>query len=180
MHQRYQVFLNLWSYSSFSRLIRAGCRIASQEIDKKGSWRLPYQLEDLEARVATTRSADRDVSLDWNVEWILDSGALCHFCYDSSKFVKKCFVSTAKKRESTLAIGVGNCQINTQTANGEVGRTCESGLGWCFVCSRGTLKSAERQQTVSAGRYFIHLARTLQLSQVKPPVEKVHPHNSCG
>jgi hypothetical protein len=30
---------------------------------KNGSWLLPYQREDLEAHVATTRSADRDISL---------------------------------------------------------------------------------------------------------------------
>ena len=36
--------------------------------------------------------------------------------------MKKCnvSVSTAKKGESILAIGVGNCQISTQTANGEL------------------------------------------------------------
>jgi hypothetical protein len=87
---------------------------------KNGSWLLPYQRDDLEAHVATTRSADRDISLDW----CLDSGASCHFCNDSSKFVsmRKCnvSVSTAKKGESILAIGVGNCKITTQTANGEL------------------------------------------------------------
>ncbi len=31
---------------------------------KNGSWLLPYQREDFEAHVATTRSADRDISLD--------------------------------------------------------------------------------------------------------------------
>ena len=75
---------------------------------------------DLEAHVATTSSADRDISLDW----CLDSGASCHFCNDSSKFVsmKKCNVSisTAKKGETIQAIGIGNCQITTQTANGEL------------------------------------------------------------
>ena len=39
---------------------------------KNGSWLLPCHCEDLEAHVATTRSADRDISLDW----CLDSGAL--------------------------------------------------------------------------------------------------------
>ena len=70
--------------------------------------------------MATTRSADRDISLDW----CLDSGASCHFCNDSSKFVsmRKCnvSVSTAKKGESIQAIGIGNCKITTQTANGEL------------------------------------------------------------
>ena len=87
---------------------------------KNGSWLLPCQREDLEAHVATTRSADRDISLDW----CLDSGASCHFCNDSSKFVsmRKCnvSVSTAKKGESIQAIGIGNCKITTQTANGEL------------------------------------------------------------
>ena len=85
---------------------------------KGGSWLLPDQRVVLEAHVATTSSADRDISLDW----CLDSGASCHFCNDSSKFVsmKKCnvSVSTAKKGESILAIGIGNCQITTQAANG--------------------------------------------------------------
>ncbi len=70
--------------------------------------------------MATTRSADRDISLDW----CLDSGASCHPCNDSSKFVSmwKCnvSVSTAKKGESIPAIGVGNCKITTQTANSEL------------------------------------------------------------
>jgi hypothetical protein len=87
---------------------------------KNGSWLLPCQREELEAHVATTRSADRDISLDW----CLDSGASCHFCNDSSKFVsmRKCnvSVSTAKKGESIQAIGIGNCKITTQTANGEL------------------------------------------------------------
>ena len=48
----------------------------------------------------------------------------CHFCNDSSKFVsmRKCnvSVSTAKKGGSIQAIGIGNCKITTQTANGEL------------------------------------------------------------
>jgi hypothetical protein len=87
---------------------------------KNGAWLLSYQRMDLEAHVATTSSADRAISRDW----CLDSGASCHFCNDSSKFVslKKCNVSisTAKKGETIQAIGIGNCQITTQTANGEL------------------------------------------------------------
>ena len=87
---------------------------------KNGAWLLSYQRNDLEAHVAATPSADHDVSLDW----CLDSGASCHFCNDSSKFVsmKKCNVSisTAKKGETIQAIGIGNCQITTQNANGEL------------------------------------------------------------
>ena len=75
---------------------------------------------DLEAHIATTPSADRDISLDW----LLDSGASCHFCNDSTKFVsmKKCniSISTAKKGETIQAIGIGDCKITTQTANGEL------------------------------------------------------------
>ncbi len=70
--------------------------------------------------MATTRSADRDMSLDW----CLDSGASCHFCNNSFKFVsmRKCnvSVSTAKKGESIQAIEIGNCKVTTQTANGEI------------------------------------------------------------
>ena len=87
---------------------------------KNGSWLLAHQRDDLEAHVVTTRSADRDITLDW----CFNSGASCHFCNDSSKFVsmKKCniSVSTAKKGESIQAIGIGNCKISTQTANGEL------------------------------------------------------------
>jgi hypothetical protein len=85
---------------------------------KNGSWLLPYQQEDLEAHVATTRSqaADHDISLDW----CLDSGASCHFCNDSSKFVSMRKCSTAKKGKLILKIGVGNCKITTQTANGKL------------------------------------------------------------
>jgi hypothetical protein len=79
---------------------------------KNGSWLLPYQRDDLEAHVATTRSADRDISLDW----CLDSGASCHFCNDSSKFVSMRKCSTAKKGKLILKIGVGNRKITTQTA----------------------------------------------------------------
>ncbi len=70
---------------------------------------LPCQREALEAHVATTRSADRDISLDW----CLDSGASCHFCNDPSKFVSmrkwNVSVSTAKKGEFIQAIEIGNC-----------------------------------------------------------------------
>ena len=87
---------------------------------KNGSWLFSYQVSDLEAHVATLPSADHNVSLDW----ILDSGASCHFCNDSSKFItmKKCniSISTAKKGESLLAIGIGTCQITTQNANGDL------------------------------------------------------------
>ena len=118
-----------WKYINASKSLLSAARISpflsEQAAEsllqyKNGSWLLPCQREDLEAHVATTRSADRDISLDW----CLDSGASCHFCNDSSKFVsmRKCnvSVSTAKKGESIQAIGIGNCKITTQTANGEL------------------------------------------------------------
>ena len=69
---------------------------------------------------ATLPTEDRDFSLDW----CLDSGASCHFCNDSTKFMsmKKCniSVSTAKKGEVLQATGIGNCQITVMTSSGEL------------------------------------------------------------
>ena len=85
---------------------------------KNGNWLFSYQIRDLEVHVAALPNADRDFCLDW----CLDSGASCHFCNDSTKFVsmKKCniSISTAKKGESLHAIGIGNCKIAVMTANG--------------------------------------------------------------
>jgi hypothetical protein len=55
---------------------------------KQGNWLFSYQLDDLEVHTATLPTEDRDFSLDW----CLDSGASCHFCNDSTKFMsrKKC------------------------------------------------------------------------------------------
>ena len=86
---------------------------------KNGNWLFSFEFSALEAHAVTLPSADRDIELDW----ILDSGASCHFCNDSSKFIsmRKCNVSisTAKKGESLLAIGIGDCMITTQSADGE-------------------------------------------------------------
>ena len=87
---------------------------------KDGNWLFSYQQKDLEVHVATLPPADRDYSLDW----CLDSGASRHFCNDSTRFVsmKKCniSISTAKKGETLQAIGIGDCKIAVQTANGDL------------------------------------------------------------
>ena len=86
---------------------------------KGGNWLFSFEISELEAHAVTLPSADRDMEMDW----ILNSGASCHFCNDSSKFIsmRKCNVSisTAKKGENLLAIGVGDCLITTQSADGE-------------------------------------------------------------
>ena len=76
------------------------CRMVQQKSlleYKQGNWLFSDQLDDLEVHTATLPTEDRDFSLDW----CLDSGASCHFCNDSTKFMsmKKCniSVSTAKK-----------------------------------------------------------------------------------
>ena len=87
---------------------------------KNGNWLFSYQRQDLEVHVATLPNADRDFSLDW----CLDSGASAHFCNDSSKFIsiKKCniSISTAKKGETLQAVGIGDCKVAVQTANGDL------------------------------------------------------------
>jgi hypothetical protein len=66
----------------------------------------------LEARVQVAMTSEE--KRKWRLEWILDSGASCHFCNDASKFVslkkKKCniTISTAKKGEQLIAVGIGN------------------------------------------------------------------------
>ena len=89
---------------------------------KNGNWLFSYEREDLEVHTVTHPTADRDFCLDW----CLDSGASCHFCNDSTKFMsmRKCniSISTAKKGESLQAIGMGNCQITILTASGELSR----------------------------------------------------------
>ena len=78
---------------------------------KGGNWLFADQRSDLEAHVATTSGEERV----WSLEWILDSGASCHFCNDASKFVSltKCniTISTAKKGEQLIAVGIGDCKI---------------------------------------------------------------------
>ena len=106
-------------------MFRPSCHIGrrnqclSTRIMKNGSWLFSYEISELEALAVTLPSADRDIELDW----ILDSGASCHFCNDSLKFIsmKKCniSISTAKKGENLQAIGIGYCMITTQTATGE-------------------------------------------------------------
>ena len=85
---------------------------------KNGYWLFSLEISELEVH-AVICSADRDIELDW----ILYSGASCHFCNDSSKFIsmKKCNIpiSTAKKGENLQAIRIGDFRITTQTANGE-------------------------------------------------------------
>jgi hypothetical protein len=87
---------------------------------KHGNWLFSYERHELEVHVATLPNADRDFSLDW----CLDSGASTHFCNDSSKFIsiRKCniSISTAKKGETLQAIGIENCKIAVQTANGDL------------------------------------------------------------
>jgi hypothetical protein len=58
---------------------------------KEGNELFSYQWNDLEAHTVTLPTADRDFCLDW----CLDSGASCHFCNDSTKFMsmKKCNIS---------------------------------------------------------------------------------------
>ena len=86
---------------------------------KGGNWLFSHDKDDLEIHTVSLPTADRDFCLDW----CLDSGASCHFCNDSTKFMsmKKCniSISTAKKGESLQAIGIGNCQITVLTASGE-------------------------------------------------------------
>jgi len=85
---------------------------------KQGNWLFSYQLDDLEVYTATLPTEDRDFSLDL----CMDSGASCHFCNDSTKFMsmKKCniSVSTAKKGEVLQATGIGNCQIGSVSRKG--------------------------------------------------------------
>ena len=54
--------------------------------------------------------------------WIVDSGASCHICNDSSLFVnlKSCYVkiSTAKSGESIIATGIGDVCLNTWNDQG--------------------------------------------------------------
>jgi len=56
------------------------------------------------------------------LSWIVDSGASCHICNDSSLFVnlKPCNVkiSTAKSGESIVATGIGDIRLNTWTEQG--------------------------------------------------------------
>jgi len=50
---------------------------------KSGNWLFSSQFSALEAHAVTLPSADLDIDLDW----VLYSGASCHFCNDSSRFI---------------------------------------------------------------------------------------------
>ena len=58
----------------------------------------------------------------WILSWIVDSGASCHICNDSSCFVnlKPCNVkiSTAKSGEFIVATGIGDIRLNTWNEQG--------------------------------------------------------------
>ena len=58
----------------------------------------------------------------WILNWIVDSGASCHICNDSSCFVnlQPCNVkiSTAKSGEFIIATGIGDIRLNTWNEQG--------------------------------------------------------------
>ena len=58
----------------------------------------------------------------WILNWIVDSGASCHICNDSSCFVnlQPCNVkiSTAKSGEFIVATGIGDIRLNTWNEQG--------------------------------------------------------------
>jgi ubiquitin len=58
----------------------------------------------------------------WILNWIVDNGASCHICNDSSCFVnpQPCNVkiSTAKSGEFIVATGIGDIRLNTWNAQG--------------------------------------------------------------
>jgi hypothetical protein len=59
----------------------------------------------------------------FSLSWVVDSGASCHICNDSSLFVnlKPCNVkiSTAKSGESIVATGIGDIRLNTWSEQGQ-------------------------------------------------------------
>ena len=113
---------------------------------KNGNWLFSYEREDLEVHTVTHPTADRDFCLDW----CLDSGASCHFCNDSTKFMsmRKCniSISTAKKGESLQAIGMGNCQITILTASGELSRLVLHDVLYVPDARRNLLSVSKRAQ----------------------------------
>ncbi len=59
----------------------------------------------------------------FSLSWVVDSGASCHICNDSSLFVnlKPCNVkiSTAKSGESIISTGIGDIRLNTWSEQGQ-------------------------------------------------------------
>ena len=59
----------------------------------------------------------------FSLSWVVDSGASCHICNDSSLFVnlKPCNIkiSTAKSGESIVATGIGDIRLNTWSEHGQ-------------------------------------------------------------
>ena len=59
----------------------------------------------------------------FSLSWVVDSGASCHICNDTSLFVnlKPCHVkiSTAKSGESIVATGIGDIRFNTWSEQGQ-------------------------------------------------------------
>ena len=76
--------------------------------------------------------------------WVVDSGASCHICNDSSLFVnlKPCNVkiSTAKSGESIIATGIGDIRLNTWS---------EQGQPISIVLQQGYLVSEARRNLLS-------------------------------
>ena len=68
-------------------------------------------------------AADNIIDEEGSLEWLLDSGASCSVCYDSSKFMslKKCdlTVSTVKKGEVVKALGVGTIELKVRNTDGD-------------------------------------------------------------
>jgi hypothetical protein len=59
----------------------------------------------------------------FSLSWVVDSGASCYICNDSSLFVnlKPCNVkiSTAESAESIVATGIGDIRLNTWSEQGQ-------------------------------------------------------------
>jgi hypothetical protein len=76
--------------------------------------------------------------------WVVDSGASCYICNDSSLFVnlKPCYVkiSTAKSGESIIATGIGDIRLNTWS---------EQGQPSSIVLQQGYLVSEARRNLLS-------------------------------
>ena len=80
----------------------------------------------------------------FSLSWVVDSGASCHICNDSSLFVnlKPCNVkiSTAKSGESIIATGIGDIHLNTWS---------EQGKPMSIILQQGYLISEARRNLLS-------------------------------
>ena len=80
----------------------------------------------------------------FSLSWVVDSGASCHICNDSSLFVnlKPCNVkiSTAKSGESIIATGIGDIRLNTWS---------EQGQPMSIILQQGYLVSEARRNLLS-------------------------------